>query len=52
MSLGKKLLLSTVIGLTGLATVQADIKISRMDGNSMIPAATTQKADASGIYIV
>ena len=52
MSLGKKLLLSTVIGLTGLATVQADMKVSRMDGNSMIPAATAQKADASGIYIV
>ena len=52
MSLGKKILLSTVIGLTGLATVQADMKISRMDGNFMIPAATAQKADASGIYIV
>jgi subtilisin family serine protease len=44
--------MSFVIGLTGLATVQADMKISRMDRNSMIPAATAQKADASGIYIV
>ncbi len=31
MSLCKKLLLSTVIGVTGLATAQADIKISRME---------------------
>jgi len=51
MSVGKKLLLSTVIGLTGLTTVHADLKISRMDANSIKAPATAQPASTS-IYIV
>ncbi len=51
MSLAKKLLLSTVIGLTGLATAQADLKVSRENGNLLERPAASQSA-TSNIYIV
>jgi len=52
MSLGNKLLLSTVIGLTGLATAQADFTATRLEGVSLSNPAMEQSASSSDIYVV
>ena len=52
MSLYKQLLLSTLIGLTGLATAQADIKINRMDAASIKSPTAADQSTTSSIYIV
>lgn len=52
MSITKKLLLSIVIGMTGLATVHADVKIGRADLLPSQKSATAKHSSASDIYIV
>jgi len=52
MSLTKKLLLSILIGLTGLATVQADKKAGRADRLPVLKSTVANHSKASDIYIV
>jgi len=52
MSLFKRLLLAAFIGLTGLATVQADMKAGRADLLPAHKSVTANQAIASDIYIV
>ncbi len=52
MSILKRLLLMTLIGLTGLATVQADMTLSRLDANRADRSAVAKQQVKSNIYIV
>lgn len=52
MSLTNKLLLSTVIGLTGLATAQAEFTATRLEGVSLGNPTMDQSASTSDIYVV
>lgn len=52
MSILKRLPLTCLIALTGIATAQADLTIQKMDGKNLNVPAAAQKANASDIYIV
>lgn len=52
MSLLKRILLTALIGLTGLATVQADMQFSRLDSNRVDRSAVANQPVKSNIYIV
>ncbi|MDX2418251.1 MAG: S8 family serine peptidase [Xanthomonadales bacterium] len=52
MSILKRLLLMTLIGLAGLATVQADMTLSRLDANRADSSAVAKQQVTSNIYIV
>lgn len=52
MSIVKRLLLSILIGLSGLATVQADMTVGRADLLPAHKSVTAKQSNASDIYIV
>ncbi|MDX2416296.1 MAG: S8 family serine peptidase [Xanthomonadales bacterium] len=52
MSVLKRILLTALIGFTGLATVQADMQVSRLDANRAHRSAVANQAVESSVYIV